>query len=137
MYKDLDNLLSAETSVDSWYDDGCMIASEILSEFSTGDWEELARNVLTKPLEWQKKLAYCLDSNCTIYELQILLLLLNIQDEELFVICIDTLRSYTTSESKKIIQDNHFILERVKELIPKSGVAVKKILEDFLVNLQQ
>lgn len=137
MYKDLDNLLSAETSVDSWYDDGCMIASEILSEFSTGDWEELARNVLTKPLEWQKKLTYCLDSNCTIYELQILLLLLNIQDEELFVICIDTLRSYTTSESKKIIQDNHFILERVKELIPKSGVAVKKILEDFLVNLQQ
>ncbi len=101
MYKDLDNLLSAETSVDSWYDDGCMIASEILSEFSTEDWQELARNVLTKPLEWQKKLAYCLDSNCTNYELQILLSLLNIQDEELFVICIDTLRSYTTPESIK------------------------------------
>jgi len=137
MYKDLDNLLSAETSVDSWYDDGCMIASEILSEFSTGDWEELARNVLTKPLEWQKKLAYCLDSNCTNYELQILLSLLSIQDEELFVICIDTLRSYTTPESIKIIAENHIILKRVNELIPKSGVAVKKILEDFLVNLQQ
>ncbi|MFS0881809.1 hypothetical protein [Metabacillus niabensis] len=137
MYKDLDNLLSAETSVDSWYDDGCMIASEILSEFSTEDWQELARNVLTKPLEWQKKLAYCLDSNCTNYELQILLSLLNIQDEELFVICIDTLRSYTTPESIKIIVENHIILKRVNELIPKSGVAVKKILEDFLVNLQQ
>ncbi|MDQ0227317.1 hypothetical protein [Metabacillus niabensis] len=137
MYKDLDNLLSAETSVDSWYDDGCMIASEILSEFSTEDWQELARKVLTKPLEWQKKLAYCLDSNCTNYELQILLSLLNIQDEELFVICIDTLRSYTTPESIKIIAENHIILKRVNELIPKSGVAVKKILEDFLVNIQQ
>ncbi|MGN7942140.1 hypothetical protein [Virgibacillus sp. 6R] len=137
MYKDLDNLLSAETSVDSWYDDGCMIASEILSEFSTEDWQELARKVLTKPLEWQKKLAYCLDSNCTNYELQILLSLLNIQDEELFVICIDTLRSYTTPESIKIIAENHIILKRVNELIPKSGVVVKKILEDFLVNLQQ
>ena len=30
MYKELDNLLSAETTVDSWYDDGCVIAIEIL-----------------------------------------------------------------------------------------------------------
>ncbi|MBM6618978.1 hypothetical protein [Bacillus suaedaesalsae] len=137
MYKDLDNLISAETTIDSWYDDGCIIASEILSKFSSSDWEELVSKVLTKPLEWQKKLAYCMDSSCNIYELQILLSLLSIEDEELFEICIDTLRSFTTPESKKMILENHSILNRVNELIPKSGVAVKKILEDFLVKVQQ
>ncbi|MED4125631.1 hypothetical protein P4631_00395 [Halalkalibacterium halodurans] len=137
MYKDLDILISAETTLDSWYDDGCIIAGEILSEFSTRDWEELTSNVLNKPLEWQKKLAYCMDSNCNIYELQILLSLLSIEDKELFEICIDTLRSFTTPESKKMILENQFILDRVNQLIPKSGVAVKKILEDFLEKVQQ
>lgn len=37
MYRELDNLLSAITTVDSWYDDGCTIASEILSEFNKED----------------------------------------------------------------------------------------------------
>ncbi|WP_311284155.1 hypothetical protein [Paenibacillus macerans] len=67
MYKELDNLLSADTSEDSWYDDGCIIAGGILSEFGPEDWEELSSNVLTKPLKWQKKLAYCLDNDCNMY----------------------------------------------------------------------
>lgn len=55
MFKELDNLLSADTTVDSWYDDGCVIASEILSEFKPSDWDELSNQVLSKPIEWQKK----------------------------------------------------------------------------------
>ncbi|WP_307394664.1 hypothetical protein [Paenibacillus anaericanus] len=31
MYKELDNLLSADTTVDSWCDDGCVITNEILA----------------------------------------------------------------------------------------------------------
>lgn len=27
MYKELDNLLSADTTIDSWYDDGCVIGA--------------------------------------------------------------------------------------------------------------
>ncbi len=38
MYRELDNLLSAETTEDSWYDDGCIIASDILSDFRVDDW---------------------------------------------------------------------------------------------------
>ncbi len=47
---------------DPWYDDGFSIAQEMLSQFSASDWVELSRQVLTKPLEWQKKLIYCLDN---------------------------------------------------------------------------
>ncbi|AJS58658.1 hypothetical protein [Paenibacillus sp. IHBB 10380] len=135
MYRELDNLISADTTVDSWYDDGCIIASEILSEFSPRDWEQLSSKVLTNSLEWQRKLAYCLDSNCNMYELKILLLLISTKDEELFEICIDTLRSFTTPESKQMILDNPSILHRVNDLLPKAGVAVKKILEEFLMKI--
>ncbi|MCF2945423.1 hypothetical protein L1N82_17535 [Paenibacillus tarimensis] len=115
-YRELDNLLSAEISVDSWYDDGCIFASEILLEFSLEDWEKLSKSVANKPLAWQKKLAYCIDSSCNMYELQILLELLNTEDEELFEICIDTLRSFTNPESKQQIAANPSILDRISRL---------------------
>lgn len=132
MYKELDNLLATDTTVDSWYDDGCVIASEMLTEFSPSDWAELSNQVLSKPIDWQKKLAYCLDNECNVLELNILLSLLDTNDEELFEICVDTLRSFTDQESKKKILDNPKILQRVNDLLYTANLPVKKILQDFL-----
>lgn len=133
LYKELDELITEyQNSTDFWYDVGCVMVSERLSKFSSQDWEQLSNEVLTKSLEWQKKLAYCLDSNCNMHELEILLSLLSTEDEELFETCVDTLRSFTTPESKKMILGNPHILHRVNDLIPKSGVAVKRMLESFL-----
>lgn len=136
MFKELDNLLSADTTVDSWYDDGCVIASEILSEFSPSDWDELSNQVLSKPIEWQRKIAYCLDNKCSVYELNILISLLNTNDEELFEVCIDTLRSYSSQESKNMILDNPQILQRVNDLLPTASIPVRKMLEDFLAKIR-
>lgn len=33
MYRELDNLLSEESTVDSWYDDGFLIAQSIMNDF--------------------------------------------------------------------------------------------------------
>ncbi|MGF7048377.1 hypothetical protein J2T13_002885 [Paenibacillus sp. DS2015] len=132
MYKELDNLLSADTTVDSWYDDGCVIASEMLSEFNPSDWADLSNQVHNKPIEWQRKLAYCLDNECNVNEFNILLSLLSTNDEELFEICIDTLRSFENEEIKKMILDNPKILERVNDLLHTASVPVKKMLQDFL-----
>ncbi|WP_324607755.1 hypothetical protein [Paenibacillus sp. IHBB 10380] len=112
------------------------MVSERLSKFSPQDWEQLSNEVLTKSLEWQKKIAYCLDSNCNMHELEILLSLLSTEDEEQFETCVDTLRSFTTPESKKMILGNPHILHRVNDLIPKAGVAVKRMLENFLEKIQ-
>lgn len=136
MFKELDNLLSADTTVDSWYDDGCVIASEILSEFSPSDWDELSNQVLSKPIEWQRKIAYCLDNKCSVHELNILTSLLNTNDEELFEACIDTLRSYSSQESKNMILGNPQILQRVNDLLPTASIPVRKMLEDFLVKIR-
>lgn len=136
MYKELDEFITEyQNTADFWYDVGCVMASEKLSKFSSNDWEELLRNVHTKPLAWKKKLAYCLDNSCNMYELEILLSLLNTDDEELFEICIDTLRSFTTPESKQMILDNLSVVSRVKDDLPKSGIATRKVLEDFLRQL--
>ncbi|WP_336046385.1 hypothetical protein [Solibacillus ferritrahens] len=132
MYKELDNLLSADTTVDSWYDDGCTIAGEILLEFSLSDWDELSNQVLSKSIEWQRKIAYCLDNQCNEHELNILMSLLNTDDEELFATCIDTLRSYTSQESKRMILGSPEILQRINDLLPGASAPVRKILQDFL-----
>ncbi|MCM3040664.1 hypothetical protein M3201_13255 [Paenibacillus motobuensis] len=132
MYKELDNLLSADTTVDSWYDDGCVIASEMLSEFNLSDWAELSNQVHNKPIEWQRKLAYCLDNECNANEFNILLKLLSTNDEELFEICIDTLRSFTNQEINKMILDNPKILQRINDLLLTASAPVEKILQDFL-----
>ncbi|MGM0816390.1 MULTISPECIES: hypothetical protein [Bacillus] len=132
MYKELDNLLSADTTVDSWYDDGCVIASEILSDFSLNDWKELSNHVLNKPIEWQRKIAYCLDNECNEYEFNILMDLLNTNDTELFEICIDTLRSYPIEESKKMILNHPQILEHVNHLLTTANPPAKIVLQDFL-----
>ncbi|MFD0674224.1 hypothetical protein [Cohnella sp. GCM10027633] len=132
MYKELDNLLSTDTTVDSWYDDGCVIASEILSVFSPEDWAELSNQVLRKPIEWQRKIAYCLDTRCNEHELNILLSMLNTNDADLFEVCIDTLRSYSSQDSKRMIVMDPGILQRVNELLPAASMPVRKMLQDFL-----
>ncbi|MFF2531739.1 hypothetical protein ACFVS2_22795 [Brevibacillus sp. NPDC058079] len=136
MYKELDVFITGcQNTVDYWYDYGCIIASDMLVKFSQKDWEDLSSHMLMKPLEWQRKLAYCMDSCCNEHELNILLSLLDTDDEELFVICVDTLRSYTTLEGKQMIRDNPAILVRVNELLPRAGVATRRVLEDFLVKI--
>lgn len=133
VFKELDNLLSADTTVDSWYDDGCLIASEILSDFSLNDWEELSNQVLNKPIEWQRKIAYCLDNECNEYELNILIDLLNTNDKELFEICIDTLRSFPIEEGTKLILKHPQILKRVNHVMATTtNSPVKVVLQDFL-----
>lgn len=54
MYSELDDLLTEETTMDSWYDDGFNIAQDIMSAFSKADWEILSQEVLKKNVEWQK-----------------------------------------------------------------------------------
>ncbi|WP_342547538.1 hypothetical protein NST69_26555 [Paenibacillus sp. FSL P2-0089] len=136
MFIEFDDYLSGYFTDDYWYDEGFLIAQEMLLKFSPRDWGELSNGVLNKPVEWQRKLAYCLHNESSMDELNMLLILLNTDDEELFEICIDALRSFTSSESKKLILKNPSILQKIHELIPISGEATKKVFEAFLEKIQ-
>lgn len=135
MYKELDTLLLEQSSEDAWYDYYCEIACQMLTEFSVMDWEELSNQALGKPIEWQRKLAYILDNEMSMHELNILISLLDVKDEELFEICVDTLRSYSSPESKERILAVPQILQRIDSLLPTASLPVKKILQDFLAKM--
>lgn len=132
MYKDLDNFLYEETTINSWYNDGFLIAQDMLTQFSSKDWEELSRNVLSKPLEWQKKLIYCLDNDINKNELNIIAKMLTINDPELFDMCIDSLRSFNNEIGKEFVLSNPSFIKLVKERIHYASAVTQKILQDFL-----
>ena len=132
MYKELDELLLEETTVDSWYDDGFSIAQDILKQFSVDDWNELSNEVLNKDLEWQKKLVYCLDNQVIEEEFNIICKLILIDDEELFEMCIDALRAFDNELGHSFIKKNPQIMIEVEKRMNTAGNVAKKILEDFL-----
>ena len=132
MYNELDELLSEETTVDSWYDDGFSIAQDILNQFSSYDWQELLNEVLSKDLDWQKKLVYCIDNQSIEEELNIICKLIFIDDEELFEMCIDALRAFDNELGGSFIKKNPEIIIEVQKRMDIAGNATKRILEDFL-----
>lgn len=80
-----------------------------------------------------KKISILLDNECNMYELNILIALLSTIDVELFEICIDTLRSFTNQDSKKMVLDNPIVIQRVNNVLSQtSSLPVKKMLQDFL-----
>lgn len=132
MYKELDELLLEETTVDSWYDDGFSIAQDILNQFSSNDWQELSNEVLNKDLDWQKKLVYCIDNQEIEEELNIICKLILIDDEELFEMCIDALRAFDNELGHSFIKKNPQIIMEVEKRMDVAGNATKRVLEDFL-----
>ena len=132
MYKELDDLLSEESSIDSWYDDGFLIAQSIMNDFSENDWKNLSLNVLNKSLEWQKKLVYCLDNQIIQEELEIIGKLLCTEDDDLLEMCIDVLRSFDNEIGHAYVNAHPEIIAKVKEKLDKAGNVTKMMLQSFL-----
>jgi len=138
MYKEFDAYLSGYFTEGYWYDEAVPIAQDMLLRFSQHDWIALCDEALLKSIDWQKRLAYCLGNGTSEDELKILLVLLDSSDDkELFETCVDSLRSFTTPESKQMILNTPFLIDRVKESILKAGVVTKKVLEDFLIKVSK
>ena len=136
MYKELDELLGQSTTDDSWYDDGFIIAQDILNDFTDSDWELLTQEVMEKDKEWQKKLIYCIDNQIIEKELIVSCKLLQVQDDELWEMCIDALRSYDNEMGHSFIKKNPQIIHMAKDRINKVGKVERAILEDFILKFK-
>ncbi|MDR9855921.1 hypothetical protein RJP21_20155 [Paenibacillus sp. VCA1] len=133
MYEELDEYLSGEFTTDYWYDEGFSIAREMLEEFNNNDWEELLNAILSKSTEWQVRYAYCVDSDINDDAVvKSLLLLSTVDDEELFTTCVDSLRVILNSTNIGLVLSDEAIMQRIKEILPKCGIATRKIFEDFI-----
>lgn len=132
MYLEFDKYLSGYFTEDYWYDDGVMIAEEMLQKFEDGDWELLINEIKSKSIEWQTRYAYCIDVGINHeYALKSLMMLTETDDEELFVTVIDSLRCIVKIGDLSTTLSDDALIVRIDKLMSKCGVATKSILEDF------
>ncbi len=133
MFEKLDNYINdfetEDFAVDYWYDEGFLIAEEMLEKFENDDWEKLIQVLPSRTIGWKRRLAYCLHDSSDLKQLEILLVLIDTDDMELFEILVDSLRSF--KDNKAMVQNNSLIIKKIETLMPKVGEVTKKIFQEF------
>lgn len=134
MFEELDQYLkefaTEEFAVDYWYDEGFLIAEDMLQEFQNDDWEALIEALPKKTIGWKHRLAYCLNDSEDCRQLEVLLTFLDTDDAELFEIAVDALRSFKNNE---VMMGNHAqIVKKIEAAMPEAGAAAKRIFREFL-----
>lgn len=135
MYKELDEYITEfskeDSSDDYWYDVGVVYASQLIGDFNKEDWLELLQHIYEKDNMWKKRFVYCLGNQKSEEEVEVILRIIDTEDEELFVMCVDALKDLITEDNKnKILCYKN--TKRAEDLIPKSGVATRRVLECFI-----
>lgn len=131
MFEELDDMLSENSSEDSWYDDGCIYAEELLGKFTNNDWQKLINSIKLKDDRYKIRLAYCVDEDTGMNGFNLLLDLLD-EDDEVVEYVIDSLRSFDKNNYKKMIMTNEKIINKSKKLLKNASLPIKKMLEAFL-----
>lgn len=118
---------------DYWYDCAILEATEILKEFNNNDWELLLTQLKLKPIFWQKRLVECLGDLHNSHELEVLLNIINTNNEDLFISCIDTLRLLNLSNLDNSKKEQ--LLSKIDILLQNASSPVKRVLEEFIKKL--
>lgn len=119
---------------DYWYDCAILEAADILREFNESDWELLLEGLKHKDVFWQKRLVECLGDLHVSHELEVILRVINQNDEDLLIACIDALRLLDLSELGE--RNKEDLLLRVGCLLDEASPPVKEVLENFVEKLK-
>ncbi len=131
MFDELNKILSEDSSEDSWYDDGCIYAEELLENFTDDDWEKLMTTLKSKNDKYKIRLAYSVEEDTGMNGFNLLLELLD-EDDEVAEYAIDSLRSFDKEPYKKLIVSDKTITDKAENLLKSASLPVKRILEAFL-----
>lgn len=131
MFDELNKILSEDSSENSWYDDGCIYAEELLEKFTDDDWKKLMTTVKSKNDKYKIRLAYSVEEDTGMNGFNLLLELLD-EDDEVAEYAIDSLRSFDGEPYKKLIMFDKTITDKAENLLNSASLPVKRILEAFL-----
>ena len=98
---------------DHWYDVAVVHAIQLIDDLN------------------EKRLVYCLGDHKNKNELDVILKIMDTEDEELFVMCVDALKGMVTEDNREKISCSKNINKALRS-ISKSGVATKDILQGFV-----
>ncbi|WP_347253683.1 hypothetical protein [Leminorella grimontii] len=115
---------------DYWYDCAILESTDILKKFDKKDWKVLLEQLGSKPLFWQKRLVECLGDLHSPYEIEVILYLIDTDDEDLFITCIDSLRLLDLSGLSGGRKEE--ILSKVTCLLDNKPLPVKKVIEELI-----
>lgn len=136
MYEDFERYISSfsleREPGDYWYDCAILDATEILMRFDDGDWEALLRGLDSKSIFWKRRLVQCLGGLHVQNEIEVILRVIDTQDEDLLVDCIDSLRSLGLSRLGRLEREKIMLGARLISINYSSPV--KEVLEDFFEN---
>lgn len=76
-----DDYISSDFSENYWFDEASIIASDLLSDFSVLDWQDLEKIIEYKDRPWIEKLSYLLGDFDNQYSRNILLRILEKDDD--------------------------------------------------------
>ena len=130
MLNELNEYLNGNMSEDYWYDEALFICQNILKEFSDNNWIDLLQTIPKKDIRWKIRLAECMGDNQSSYEFQCIMKMINTDNNDLFIACIDSLRNLDLSSLDE--NNRNEIKNQVKLLHEKSSPPVKKVFQDFL-----
>ncbi|ACZ07296.1 Uncharacterised protein [Sebaldella termitidis] len=94
LYEELNSYLknSEYWYEECWYEEGSGKVSEMLSKFTQEDWNNLTREIFNKSVDYQEKIAYCMNDIDNKNELEFLIYMTkNAKDSIVFENCLDSL----------------------------------------------
>lgn len=130
MFSDFENYLKLYFLTDYWYDEGIVIASDILANFNEQDWNDLKDRYNLNDHQWMIRCAEVLDSASHPVSSEILIKFLTSKDENIIVAAADSLRS------KSIFQFPKDAIENLNILAKQGSEPVRAVVGNLLEKIR-
>ena len=118
--EDLDNLLSQNCSIDSWYDEGFSFAQTLLDTFTDDNWNNVISLAMVRDVDWNKRVVYCINGKYP-KGLDLIRVLLQKHDDELREMCIDALLEYPSHVLQQYIKGHPEMMGRLLVMSARGG----------------
>lgn len=130
MLNELNEYLKSNMLDDYWYDDALFVCEDIIREFSDVEWNELMQMIPKEDMQWNIRLAECLGDIDNPHAIDCITVMLNMDDDDLFVYCADSLIDMDISLFH--IDDVKKIRSKAKQMLENSTVLTKSMLETLM-----
>lgn len=127
------DFVDKNASEDFWYDCAILDGIEMLKQFTEKDWQLLLENLHSKSILWKQRLIECLGDINNLYEVKVISEVISTEDHDLFISCVDSLRSLNLSELNIVIKEE--LLAKLNLIVITASRPEKGVIKDLIQKL--